>query len=61
MFILSSDIPITVKGLNAGDRSVVILGQMSAESIRVLTEVYGIDFDLTIQSYEIYQLIVDHG
>ena len=45
ILILSSDGPIEARGIKTGKNSVVILGQMSAESIKLVAEMYDIEFD----------------
>lgn len=58
VLILSSEGPITVNNVKAGSRSVLIMGQMSAESISVVAAQYGIPFDGRNGIYKLIRLPV---
>lgn len=56
MIIVSASDPITVTGVSAGNNTVLIHGQMSIATIRVLADTYGIQFDPTKDKNGIYKL-----
>jgi hypothetical protein len=59
MLILSSKGPIIVKNISAGNKSVLVMGQMSAESIAVVADQFSITFNAMNQPPGIYKLVVN--